>query len=172
MPILIFSTFVVFVVVQLLPSCALLWQLFSNLRWWLECQEAGSSEQLWLWGCDQDAKCYCQVIFKSTFWWPGSWAFCPTCVPCSYRFLQLYFFFFGSSWQWSFAASICISSELLIGKKEVLPLKSALGIPLHVPFCSLLCKSSGMASGTALDMLAFLPELHIMGSRHVYHPQV
>lgn len=91
MPILIFSTFVVFVVVQLLPSCALLWQLFSNLRWWLECQEAGSSEQLWLWGCDQDAKCYCQVIFKSTFWWPGSWAFCPTCVPCSYRFLQLFF---------------------------------------------------------------------------------
>lgn len=83
-----------------------------------------------------------------------------------------FFYFFGSSWQWSFAASICISSVLLIGKKKVLPLKSALGIPLHVPFCSLLCKSSGMASGMALDMLAFLPELHIMGSRHVYHLQV
>lgn len=73
--------------------------------------------------------------------------------------------FFGQQlMQWSCAASvhifICAARE---EKKKVLPLKSALGIPLHVPFCSLCYKSSGIASGTALNMLAFLPELHVIG---------
>lgn len=58
----------------------------------------------------------------------------------------------------------CLFSFVLLSrKKKVLPLKSALGIPLHVPFCSLCYKSSGIASGTALNMLAFLPELHVIG---------